>query len=48
MLKENKVYDSANNLYAEDYKDYVAQNSEVSDAAGHIWEIYYEISDENL
>jgi hypothetical protein len=48
MLKENKVYDSSDNLYIEDFQDYVAKNSEVSDAAGHIWEIYYEIADENL
>ena len=48
MLKENKVFDSSDNLFIENFEDYVAKNSVVADAAGHIWEIYYEISDENL
>ena len=48
ILKENKVYDSAGNLYTEDFDEYFDNNSEVSDNAGHVWEIYYEIMDENL
>jgi hypothetical protein len=47
-LKENKVYDSSGNLYTQDFDEYFDKNSEVSDNAGHVWEIYYEIMDENL
>ena len=48
FLKENKVYDSSENLYIEDYEVYFNRQAEVADAAGHVWEIYYEITDENL
>lgn len=47
-LKEDTVYDSSNNLYVFDYEQYVTQQTETADAAGHVWEIYYEITDENL
>ena len=47
-LEENKVYDSCGNLYTEDFEEYLIKNSDVQDNAGHIWEIYYEIMDENL
>jgi len=48
LLKENKVYDSSGNLYSEDFEDYLIKNSDVQDNAGHIWELYYEVLDENL
>jgi hypothetical protein len=32
----------------EDFEDYLVKNSDVQDNAGHVWEIYYEILDENL
>jgi hypothetical protein len=47
-LEENKVHDSSGNLYMEDFEDYLVKNSDVQDNAGHVWEIYYEILDENL
>lgn len=47
-LKDNQVYDSSENLYIEDFKVYVIRQTEVADAAGHVWEIYYEVTDENL
>ena len=48
LLKENKIYDSCGNLYSEDFEDYLIKNSNVQDNAGHIWELYYEVLDENL
>jgi hypothetical protein len=47
-LKENKVFDSNGNLYVENFEEYLKIQSETADAAGHIWEIYYEVTDENL
>ena len=47
-LEENKVYDSCGNLYTEDFEEYLIKNSDVQDNAGHIWELYYEVLDENL
>ena len=47
-LVDNEVYDSLGNLYIEDFKQYFKLQSETSDAAGHMWEIYYEVTDENL
>ncbi len=48
MLKS--VYDTNNNgnLYVDDFEEYLKVQSETADAAGHIWEIYYEVTDENL
>jgi hypothetical protein len=47
-LKENRVYDSNDNLFIYDFKEYLELQSETADAAGHKWEIYYEVTDENL
>ena len=47
-LKDNQVYDSSENLYIEDFALYLNRQAEVADAAGHVWEIYYEVTDENL
>lgn len=47
-LIDNEVYDSLGNLYIEDFKQYFKLQAETSDAAGHMWEIYYEVTDENL
>ena len=47
-LKDNEVYDSSGNLYIQDFKQYIKLQAETSDAAGHMWEIYYEVTDENL
>ena len=47
-LKDNQVYDSSENLFIEDFEVYFERQAEVADAAGHVWEIYYEITDENL
>lgn len=47
-LKENKVYDSNDNLFIHDFKEFLELQSETADAAGHMWEIYYEVTDENL
>jgi len=47
-LEENKVHDSSGNLYMEDFEDYFVKNSDVQDNAGYVWEIYYEVLDENL
>ena len=47
-LKNNQVYDSSENLYIEDFALYLNLQAEVADAAGHVWEIYYEVTDENL
>jgi hypothetical protein len=44
----NEVHDSFGNLYAYDFETYFSQQAETADAAGHVWEIYYEITDENL
>ena len=48
FLKDNKVYDCFENLYVEDFDEYLKKQSETADAAGHTWEIYYEVTDENL
>jgi len=47
-LKNNKVYDSNGNLYVENIEEYINLQSETADAAGHIWDIYYVVTDENL
>jgi len=48
LFEENKVYDSSRNLYTEDFEEFLNSNSDVADNAGHIWEIYYEVIDEDL
>lgn len=47
-LKDNQIYDSIGNLYSHNFEEYLRLQSETSDAAGHTWEIYYEVTDENL
>ena len=47
-LNNNQVFDSQGNLFIEDYIKFLEEQKETSDAAGHMWEIFYEVTDENL
>jgi hypothetical protein len=47
-LVDNKIFDSNGNLFVNNFEEHLKLQSETADAAGHIWEIYYEVADENL
>ena len=46
--KEDTLIDSMGNVYAHSWETFVSEQSEVLNNAGHVWEVYQEIMDQNL